>query len=305
MSIGVIVGRFQNYELHRGHKDLIQYAASENDKIVFMLACQDSPPNKRNPLNYQQRVKILENYLSEDQNKEISHSIFSIVDKPSDEEWSKNLDNFLKITYPNEQITLYCGRDGFNNHYFGNNIIKVFHSETLIDKMNNTKLREKINLDHFDHKSFLAGVIHCINSLHPRVYSTVDIAVTKQTKYGHEVLMGTKFEGDLLRFPGGFVDPKEPFEIAARRELLEETGILTDKVNYVGNFLIDDWRTNTGYEDVFTKTVFFQTDFIEGLKPVASDDLFSVGWVSIDLDLKYIHKSHQILFRELKKFLNK
>lgn len=302
MSIGVIVGRFQNYKLHEGHEALIKHVANENDKIVFFIGVQDCPANKRHPLNYDQRYRLLNEYLLQ-QNifQTIKYAIFPILDRHCDKEWSKSLDNFLNITYPKEQITLYCGRDGFSNHYFGSNELKIFDPEPAIYTCNSV-YREKIKPENFLGESFRAGIIYGLYNLHPRVYTTVDIAVTKKENNFNFVLMGTKFEGDLLRFPGGFVNSDEQFEDAARRELYEETSIKAEKVEYIGNFVIDDWRTNTGYKDVFTKTVFFHAPFTEG-EAIANDDLYSVGWVNLDLDDVCIHQSHRQLFNELKKFI--
>lgn len=49
----------------------------------------------------------------------------------------------------------------------------------------------------------------------------------------------------LLELPGGIVDPAEPVEAAAARELLEETGFATDVVEIAGScwaFAASTWR---------------------------------------------------------------
>ena len=63
---------------------------------------------------------------------------------------------------------------------------------------------------------------------HPRPAVTVDIVVLRQSDSGPEILLIQRaddpFKGRWA-FPGGFVDEDEDLEVAARRELQEETGL--------------------------------------------------------------------------------
>ena len=46
----------------------------------------------------------------------------------------------------------------------------------------------------------------------------------------------------LLELPGGFIDPHEPPEQAARRELLEETGYRAERWHALGQYVVDGNR---------------------------------------------------------------
>lgn len=63
---------------------------------------------------------------------------------------------------------------------------------------------------------------------YPRPSLTVDIAVFKHSKSGHELLLIQRkkdpFAG-MWALPGGFVDMDETVETAASRELFEETNL--------------------------------------------------------------------------------
>ena len=68
---------------------------------------------------------------------------------------------------------------------------------------------------------------------------TVDIVVVAPIEGGRKVLLIQRkhppFEGRWA-IPGGFVDPHEPLEHAARRELLEETGIEPARLEQLHTF---------------------------------------------------------------------
>lgn len=62
------------------------------------------------------------------------------------------------------------------------------------------------------------------------------IAITPDKK----IIVGRQFrpgpERMMIELPGGYVDEGEEPEVAARRELLEETGYASDKMTYLGGF---------------------------------------------------------------------
>ena len=90
-------------------------------------------------------------------------------------------------------------------------------------------------------ESFRAGVIYSIYSQYPTVYSTVDIAIFNEDKT--EILLGRKADESQLRFIGGFVDPEDQSdEMAARREVFEETCLECHSYKFELSSTIDDWR---------------------------------------------------------------
>lgn len=81
------------------------------------------------------------------------------------------------------------------------------------------------------------------------------------------------FEGQYA-LPGGFVDVGETVEAAAKRELMEETGVKAGKLRLVGVYS-DPARDSRGH----TCSVAFLTK-VKAPKAVAGDDAAGVAWVS-------------------------
>jgi 8-oxo-dGTP diphosphatase len=82
------------------------------------------------------------------------------------------------------------------------------------------------------------------------------------------------FEGSYA-LPGGFVDIGETVEAAAKRELLEETGVKVGKLTLVGVYSDPD-RDPRGH----TCSVAFTTK-IKTAKPIAGDDASAAEWVAL------------------------
>lgn len=74
---------------------------------------------------------------------------------------------------------------------------------------------------------------------YPRPAVAVDIAVVRPSARGHEVLLirrGRPPFKNSYALPGGFVEIDEDLPDAARRELLEETGLKARRLELVGVF---------------------------------------------------------------------
>lgn len=78
----------------------------------------------------------------------------------------------------------------------------------------------------------------------------------------------------LFAFPGGRVEVGEPLEVAARRELFEETGLLGDELKEIARF--DLPAANGG----FRLHVFSAGKFDGQLQ--AADDAMSANWYSLE-----------------------
>lgn len=81
------------------------------------------------------------------------------------------------------------------------------------------------------------------------------------------------FEGQYA-LPGGFVDVGETVEAAAKRELMEETGVKASKLRLVGVYS-DPERDSRGH----TCSVAFLVK-VKRPKAVAGDDAAEVTWIS-------------------------
>ena len=125
--------------------------------------------------------------------------------------------------------------------------------------------------------------------------SVVDIAIIHpyRGKDGSLLLGQKKIDGDLFRFPGGFVDPDKDnsLEEAAKREAFEETGgIETGAMVYLGSLKVN----NSRYVDDRCKlfTAFFRTNYIFGA-PQAQDDLDKLQWFDL-VDLNFGFETGEI-----------
>jgi 8-oxo-dGTP diphosphatase len=80
--------------------------------------------------------------------------------------------------------------------------------------------------------------------------------------------------------PGGFVEPDEPLEAAARRELLEETGVIPRSLEQLYTFG-DPGRDPRGW--TISVSYLATLDEVEGnaLRPRAGSDAAEAGWFDL------------------------
>ncbi|MGA7614217.1 MAG: NUDIX hydrolase [Thermoanaerobaculia bacterium] len=133
---------------------------------------------------------------------------------------------------------------------------------------------------------------HCYEFPRPAV--TVDVVLFRPSTDGHEVLLIRRgrepFRGRWA-FPGGFVDPFEPLERAARRELREETGLTRIRLEQLAAFG-DPGRDPRGHtiSIVFTGTVGGRR------RMKAADDADEVQWFAVN-DLPPLAFDHAKILR--------
>jgi len=261
--IGVIIGRFQVDEMHEGHLKLLKFVQQQHERVVILLGCKHSPADRNNPLSFSAREVMLRPYVGD-------ATVLPVFDQPDDVTWSAHVDSMIGGAFPNVSATLYGGRDSFIPHYHG----RYATRELDFGEANAGSARRKLLGERVSNTpEFRAGVIHALETLTPRIFLTVDIAVWNPAG---ELLLGRKRNEVLWRLPGGFVDHGDPdLESAARRELFEETKLTVNGgLHYQGSYTIDDWRSR-GAPDCKHLTALFEATGVWGA-PVGSDDLAEV-----------------------------
>ncbi len=264
-NTGVIIARFQTPFLHEGHLNLIKEVRNLHNKLIVVLGVAPIVGSRKNPYDYHTREKMIKKQFAD-------VLVLPLSDHPSDSEWSSNLDNLLSSAFPSESFLLYGSRDSFIPYYTGkfNTVELPEHGD-----YNATELRKQYADKVFDSRDFRAGILYAYHLQYTKVYPTVDIAVFRNNK--GEILLGKKAINKKWRLVGGFADPEdENFELAAKRELLEECGsIEVGDMTYEMSAKINDWRYRNEADKIITTV--FSCEFQYG-SPKAQDDIMDLEW---------------------------
>jgi len=218
-------------------------------------------------------------------------TIVYIKDTKNDKQWSKNLDEVISTHVPpTSKITLYGSRDSFISYYTGK-----YNTMELIQESYVSGTEDRINNSYSvsDSKDFRKGVIWATQNQYDSCFPTVDIAIVDRDRIANKgcdrLLLARKSYETKYRFVGGFVEPNNVIspnnylEQAARRELSEETHLETSKFDYVGSFLVDDWRYKAETSKIVT--TLFKTNYVFG-RPTPDDDIVELKWFNLEKDSK-------------------
>ena len=289
-QIGVIVGRFQVNELHKGHKALIDYVRSRHPKVIIFLGLSPIKCTFANPLDFETRKKMIQQEYPD-------VNVLYIKDCKSDKIWSNKLDEMIDdLKGPHESALLYGGRDSFINHYTGKFPTKELKQNKFVS---GSDIRFKISQTSKTSKNFRTGVIYATMHQYPTAIPTVDVAIFNDDYT--EILLGRKEQEKEFRFIGGFVTPGDTWEQTVRRETFEETNLEITGIQYVKSFYIDDWRYKKEIDKITTSL--FTVKILSG-RPVPGDDIFELKWFKFnDVNVeKDIVQEHREMFNYLKKF---
>jgi len=274
-GIGVIVGRFQVSELHEGHIELFESVLQRHEKVICVLGLSAVKATKANPLNFVARCKMIEEKFPDIQ------CVYQ-KDQPSNESWSKQIDNLIGDHVPPESdVKLYGSRDSFIDSYLGR-----YPTVELVQKSftSGTQNRKSNGINSGKSKEFREGVIWATENQYATAFSAVDVAIVNFDT--NRILLGRKPHETKFRLVGGFVDPRTGgdgnfLEINARRETMEETGLVVEQLDYVDSFLVDDWRYR-GEENKIFSTLFIG-HYSSG-RPSPNDDIVQLQWFDIPYD---------------------
>jgi len=286
-NIGILVGRFQVAKLHRGHLDLIKSVCEKHKRVAIFLGVTKAMSTKKNPLDFTTRKLMIQEKFPE-------INVLAVPDMASDRAWSRELDNRIQEVFPVGNPLLYGGRDSFVQSYTGQ-----YPTKELVgnEHFSGTEQRQRLGNEVKASADFRAGVIFGLANQYSRVNPTVDIAIF----CGDELLLARKPKEQKWRFVGGFVDPEldSNFEDAAIREAAEETGIVVEKVRYVGTHKVDDWRFRKESDKIITTLFKGEVKKKEGSP---NDDIEEVKWLKFDkITNEDLVEEHQPLMALLRK----
>lgn len=278
-DVGVLVGRFQVPDLHKGHHEILSYVAERHDKVIIFLGLNATGmATESNPLDFQARQQMIAAEYPE-------FTINYIKDMWSNELWSKKLDEMVSdLCAPMQSVMLYGSRDSFIPHYEGRYPTQELEADF---KISGTEIRNEIKRNRpKDSVDWRMGATHATSRRFPTTYTTVDIAIFNEE--ADQLLLVKKPFEPQWRLPGGFAEPtSNNFEEDARREAQEETNLSVTDPKYIGSFKIDDWRY-AGERDKI-KTLLFVCKRTFGAVR-ADDDVAHAEWFDVSrLSKKNIH----------------
>lgn len=289
-DVGVIVGRFQVHELHEGHLDLIQTVFDNHSKVVIFLGLAETLGTFNNPLDFNSRQHMIREHFPE-------AILLYITDISSDEVWSMKLDSMISHhVLPHQSVALYGGRNSFIERYHGKHPTVELEMESY-GHPSGTEVRRQISNSAKSSADFRQGAIWAMSYQHPRAIPTVDVAVWNDSR--SKLLLGRKTWEEEFRFIGGYAQPdSRSYESDAGRELMEEAGGMeVSPMQYVGSFLIDDWRYRGEVDKI--KTLLFECDRLWG-SPTAGDDIAEVRWFDVSkLTLAHVVPQHREMLATL------
>lgn len=287
MKLGVIVGRFQAPNLTAAHRHLIDVVVANSDVLLICVG-QSPVRNTRNePLSFDMRKIMIYEYCRNCGIEPLKQpTIIPIPDLGDMKLWCQQLDEIIDIFIAEQvqsikTITIYGGRDSVTSYYHGK-----YQTETIQEKPNlsATQVREAVltQKDLVMSEDFRFGMIYASQWRFPCGFPTADAACLRRKDDGVlEILLCRKPNRTPFQLPGGFFDPTidKSLENTALRELCEETGVFGEIIQYVGSYVVNDFRYRKEIDKIITTV--YEVMWIEG-EPSPKDDIAEVQWFDLD-----------------------
>jgi bifunctional NMN adenylyltransferase/nudix hydrolase len=308
-ELGVIIGRFQSHDMHSGHLELIDSVLALHKRVLILLGSTPAVlVTRNNPLDYHTRMLMIQEDYPD-------LMILPLYDMPSNEDWSRSVDERILEVSHMGSATLYGSRDGFMPFYNGK--FSVVELDSTYPHLSASEVRKAASEEVRAHSEFRRGVVYAAFHRHPVAFPTIDAAIIKEQYIAcpsaslggrsHKFIALGRKKNDkpgLWRFPGGFVDPTDgTLEQTVRREVHEEMNVDINDPIYIGSHQVDDWRYRKEVDGIMT-SLFIAPYLCGGLK--AGDDLVEAEWFDLDsLDPKILVEGHRPLFELVRKYLKR
>lgn len=294
-TLGVIIGRFQTYELHDGHHFILNKVKEMSDYTLCLIGSNiDVKLTKNNPLSFQHRKDMVQD--------KYDVAVRPIYDNRSDVMWSIGVDWQIeeyinKLLNKNDiDVTIYGGRDSFIPYYSGKYKCQelIPPEEIYSSATDQRKSVEDIRPYNSEGHWFRKGVIWATQNQWSKCWAVVDAIILN--KDFTKILLGRKPGEEKFRIIGGFVNPNETFEQAVVREAFEETGANVEIIKYIKSYVVDDWRYRKE-EDKITSSLFV-VKHIDG-QLEAQDDIEFIGWYDFnDSVLGIVNENHKEMIKD-------
>lgn len=268
------VGRFQFHTLCDEVVDIYKKLSTKG-KTNIVVSLSPLKGTKNNPFNFQTRKSVLTPLV------EGNGSIYYINNKPSDKQWSKELDRVISTSSNESDNIIVVGRQStVGVAYSGKYKFVPIDEEHIISYqklVNDTLKSPPIN----DIK-FRLGILFAQQEKYDTAFTCVDVAIFNEDNT--KILLGYKNIDKIddtvfYRFIGGFSDPTtKTFEQDVRREAYEETGVEIGDIKYIASFLVDDWRYREERDKI--KTLLFTAKYVFGAIR-AGDDIDGLKWFDV------------------------
>lgn len=290
-QVGVLIGRFQVPEIHKGQRQTIDAVFSRHKRVIILLGVSPVKLSRRDPLDFVTRKLMIEKVYP----KAI---VMPIADTPDDRNWSKAVDHAIESAVADMTATLYGSRDSFIPHYFGR--YPTVELQASLD-MSGTEAREAASMMVRAEKGYRVGIIYAAYNRYPISYQCVDAIIWRRAD--NNILLGRKKTdaAGLYRFMGGFVQPEdESLDAAVRREAMEETGNIEFAApRYLHSIRVEDWRYKKERDKILTAV--FALEYLWG-SPIPSDDIDQLKWFQMDaITPEILVPEHRELWERSKK----
>jgi len=281
-KIALIIGRFQPF--HKGHLYLVKKALEEADKIVFGIGSANIH-DEYNPLNYDQRKKMLEIVIKEEDIEDRVKGIVPLDDFYNDEKWlnnvKKQVDNIDIVIGNSEWVNKILEKAGYRIWrlgYYKKFIFEGWRVRKLISKGKDFKSRIPTYL-----YPFLISNFSSFAKASPFAEASRDKSADKQIsnfKYMHAIIGGT--------FDHFHIGHEKFIEAAIKRSSRITIGLTTE--NFFQNKLlfkfIEDYKTREKNLTSFLK----RKNFFDRATIISLYDIYGSGNKEEKIDAIFVTK---------------